>query len=344
MDMKRIFVYFFIIMLTAFPASAGDVTLNRWVLNVSLNEDGMVDELIQVEIGNAGSSPIDGFSFVVPASSVTVIYDFDHTFSSKGQVVEQLKVQNGIKLIVNFNSSLNGGETWNGRIGFRAQNFARRSGDDYTIEIPLNSPQAITSGKTTNMIISSDVDLRGQVFLPKGIEVISVTPKPFRILFQNSLMVPTWTSDTEINKYPIHFTDTIDLKGSFSDILKKIADVDERSKILSKRIKEANMKGLDVGEAQMHLKNAEDFNTNNANSALSSFWTKDEKSALEFVGYAEKELDLAEKSFSSAGKTRIMPTETVILTPEKSPAPGVAYLVLIILSSFMVLRSKGPEP
>ena len=326
-------------MLTAFPASAGDATLNRWVLNITLNEDGIVDELIQVEIGNAGSSPIDGFSFVVPASQVTVVYDFDHTYSSKGEVVvEQLKVQNGIKLTVNFNPSLNSGETWNGRIGFRAENFAKRSGNDFTIELPLNGPQVIASGKAADMKISSDVDLRSQIFLPKGIEVISATPKPFRILFQNSLMVPTWTSMN------IHFMDTIILKGSFSDILKKIADMDERSKTLSKRIKEAKTKGLDVGEAEMHLKNAEDFNTNNANSALSSFWTKDDKSALEFIGYAENELELAENSFLSSGKTQVKPTETVIITPEKSPGPGMAYLILIIISSFMVLRTKRPKP
>ena len=331
-------------MLTAFPASAGDATLNRWVLNVTLNEDGIVDELIQVEIGNAGSSPIDGFSFVVPASQVTVIYDFDHTYSSKGQVVEQLKVQNGIQLIVNFNSSLNGGETWNGRIGFRAQDFAQKSGDDYSIEIPLGNLETITSGKTTDMKISPDVDLRGQVFLPKGVKVISATPKPFRILFQNSLMVPTWVSDPDITKDPIHFTETISLKGSFSETLKKIADVDERSKALSKRIKEAKTKGLDVGEAEAHLKNAEEYNTNSRNSALVLFLNNDEKSALESFGYAENELDLAEKSFSSSGKTQINPTETVMLTPEKSPAPGAAYLVLIIMSSFMVLRTKRPKP
>jgi hypothetical protein len=324
-------------MLTAFPASAGDATLNRWVLNVTMNEDGIVDELIQVEIANAGSSSVDGFSFVIPASSITVIYDFDHTFSSKGQVVEQLQVQNGIKLIVNFNTSLNNGETWNGRIGFRAENFAKKSGNDYTIEIPLDNLQAIGSGKT-DMEISPDVDLRGQVFLPKGVEVISTTPKPFRILFQNSHMVPTWTPTN------LKITDTINLKGSFSDILKKIADVDGRSKTLSKNIKEANTKGLDVGEAQVHLKNAEDFNTNNANSALSSFWIKDEKSALEFIGYAQNELDLAEKSFSLSGKTQIKPTEMVVVTSEKSPAPGVAYLILIIISSFMVLRTKKPKP
>lgn len=338
MTMNKIFVYIFIIMLTAFPASAGDATLNRWVLNVTMNDDGVVDESIQVEIGNGGASSIDGFSFVVPASSITVIYDFDHTFSSKGQVVEQLKVQNGIKLKVNFNSSLNSGETWNGRIGFKAENFAKRSGNDYTIEIPFDSIQVIVSGKNIDMKISPDVDLRCQVFLPKGIEVISATPKPFRILFQNSHMVPTWTPTN------LHLTDTINIKGSFSDILKKIADVDQRSKTLSKSIKEANAKGLDVGEAQTHLKNAEDFNTNNANSALSSFWTKDDKSALEFVGYAEKELELAEKSFSSSGKTQIKPTEKVMATSEKSPGPGASYLILIIISSFMLLRPKRYKP
>jgi hypothetical protein len=325
-------------MLTAFPASAGDATLNRWVLSVTLNEDGVVNELIQFEIGNEGSSPIDGFSFVVPASQVTVIYDFDNTFSSKGQVVEQLKVNNGIKFIVNFNSSLNDGEAWNGRIGFRAENFAKRSGDDYTIEIPMDDLQAIVSGKSTDMKLSSDIDLRSQVFLPKGVEVLSVTPKPFRILFQNSHMVPTWTPMN------LKITDTISLKGSFSNILKKIADVDERSKILSKRIKEASTKGMDVGEAQTHLKNAEEFNTNDQNSALIFFFKKDDNSALESIEYAQNELDLAEKSFSSSGKTQIKPTETVMVTPEKSPGAGTAYLILIIISSFMVLRTKRPKP
>ncbi|MCX9084288.1 MAG: hypothetical protein OIN87_05740 [Candidatus Methanoperedens sp.] len=334
MDMKRILVYFLIIMMTAFPVSAGDIILNRWVLNVSVNEDGVVDELIQVEIQNAGQLPIDGFSFVVPASRVTVIYDFDHTYSSKGQVVEQLNVENGIKLTVKFDSPLNIGETWNGRIGFKAENFAKRSENDYIIKLPLNVPQSLESGKNTDMKIPPDVDLRGQIFLPKGIEVISATPKPFRILFQNSHMVPTWTP---LN---IHFTDTIDLKSSFSEILKKIADVDEGSKSLSKRIKEAKKNGQDVSEAETHLKNAEDFNTNNANSALSSFWTKDDPSALEFIGFAQNELDLAEKSFSSSGEARASPAVTVIVTAEKSPGIGVEYLAMILLISYIVLRNK----
>ncbi len=49
---------------------------------------------------------------------------------------------------MNFNSSIKTGETWNGRIGFRAENFARKVDRDYSIEIPIDMPQAIISGKT----------------------------------------------------------------------------------------------------------------------------------------------------------------------------------------------------
>ncbi len=70
MSVKKILVYLIIVLLMAFPASAGDISINRWVLNVTVNEDGMVDELIQVEVGNSGPSPLDGISFVVPASKI----------------------------------------------------------------------------------------------------------------------------------------------------------------------------------------------------------------------------------------------------------------------------------
>jgi len=315
--MKQIPVYFIIVLLIAFPASAGDVNLNRWILNVTIDDDGLVEELIQVEVGNAGSSPLDGISFVVPASKVLVIYDFDHTFSSKGQVVEQQIVNNGIKLIVNFNTSIQTGETWNGRIGFKAENFARKVAQNYSIEIPIEMPQAIISGKTADIMISQDADVRGQVFLPKGVEVISVTPKPFRILFQNSHMVQTWTPEN------LHINDTITVKGEFSEILKKIADIDERSKALSNQIKVAKTNGKDVAEAEAHLKNAEDYNTNNANSALASFWTRDEKSAMASIGFAENELNMAEQSFASSGKTEIKTTEKVIEETEgNNRTPG----------------------
>lgn len=334
MTVNKIFVCLFIAILTAFPVLASDATINRWVLDVTLNEDGNVDELIQTNIENIGYLPIDGFSFVVPATQVTVLYDFDHTFSSKGQVVEQTEVLNGIKLTVNFNSSLNSGETWGGRIGFKAENFAKRSGDNYAIDIPLNAPQAVLSGKSEDMQMSPDIDLRCQIFLPRGVEATSTTPKPFRILFQNSLVVPTWTSAN------IHFGDTINLKGTFSNILKKIADVNERSNTLSKRIKDANASGLDVRNAQIHLKNAENFNTNTLNSAWSHFLTNDNEAAFELAGNAENELNMTENSIPSSGETNIKPTEMVIETPKKSPGPGTPYLILVIMISFMVLRIR----
>jgi len=319
-----------------FPASAGDVSLNRWILNVTVNEDGLVDELIQVEVANGGSLPLDGISFIVPASNVEVVYDFDHTFSSKGQIIEQQAVNNGIKLIVKFNTSVKTGETWNGRIAFKAKDIARKTDRDYTIELPVDMPQAIISGKNTDIGISQDAEVRGQMFLPKGIEVTSVTPKPFRILFQNSHMVPTWTSQD------LHAKDVIILNGSFSDVLNKIAGIDARSKVLSKSLIEAKANGIDVTDAEEHLKIAEDFNTNNANSALSSFWKKDEASALESVGNAENEINLAEKSFRASGKTGVTTGKAEQETGNNTtPGFGSIALILVIGISFMILRKNS---
>ncbi len=334
--MKKIIICLITILLIAFPASAEGVSLNRWILNVTVNDDGLVDELIQIEVANGGSLPLDGISFTVPASSLEVIYDFDHTFSSKGQTVEQQTVNNGIKLNVRFNTSVKTGETWNGRIAFKAKDIARKTAQGYTIELPVDMPQAIISGKNTDIGISQDAEIRGQVFLPKGFEVTSVTPKPFRILFQNSHMVPTWTSQD------LHAKDVINLTGSFSDLLNKIADVDQRSKILSKRLVEAKANGTDVADAEEHLKNAEDFNTNNANSALSSFWKKDEKSALESIGNAENEISLAEKSFSASGKTEVTTEKTAQETGNNTtPGFGGTALILMIGISFMLLRRRS---
>ena len=319
-----------------FPASAGDVSLNRWILNVTVNDDGLVDELIQVEVANGGSLPLDGISFTVPASSIEVIYDFDHTFSSKGQIIDQEVVNNGIKLIVKFNTSVKTGETWNGRIALKAKDIARKTAQEYTIELPVDMPQAIISGKNTDIAISQDAEIRGQMFLPKGIEVTSVTPKPFVILFQNSHMVPTWRPQD------LHAKDVINLKGSFSDVLNKIADIDERSKVLSKRLIEAKANGIEVTDAEEHLKNAENFNTNNANSALSSFWKKDEKSALESIGNAENEISLAEKSFSASGKTEVTTKKAAQETGNNTtPGFGGIALILMIGISFMILRKRS---
>lgn len=333
---KKFLVYFIIALLMAFPVSAADVNVNRWIYNITLNEDGDINELIQAEIQNNGASPLEGISFVVPASNIEVIYDFDHTFSSIGQTVEQQPVNNGIRLTVKFNTSIKSGETWNGRIGFRALNMAKKTANEYSIEMPVDTPQAIISGKSTPANIPQDAEIRGQFFLPKGIEVISVTPKPFRILFQNSLMVPTWTPQN------LHANDVINLKGSFSETLKKIADVDERSKKLAKQIKDAKSNGMDVSEAETHLLNAENYNTNNENSALSSFWKKDEKAALDSVSLAESEIDLAENSFASSGRTETESNQNSEET-ESQETPGfngIAFILTVCISFMIIKRNR----
>ncbi len=325
MNMKNIFVYLLILLLTAYPASAVD--LNRWVLNVTLHEDGLVEEVIQAEIMNSGSSPMDGFSIVVPASRVTMIYDFGHTSSFTGMVVEQQAISGKTKIIINFNSSVEPGKTWNGRIGFTAENWAVKKDSNYSIDIPVEAPHAIVSGKDTAISVPADAEIRSQVFLPKAVEVTSVRPPPFRILFQYDRMVPTWSTDK------LHIGDTINIEGSFSDVLNKIVETDELSRSLSDRIEEAKARGRDVSEAEAHLANANDYNTN---QALASFWKKESTEALQYAGKASEELDKAEKILTSAGETTLTQTPEPAVS-KKTPGfetPALISMFVIIYAIF----------
>jgi hypothetical protein len=331
MTTKKILVFFLILMLTASPVLAGEVTVNRWVLNVTLHDDGVVEEVIQAEIDNGGSLPLDGFSFIVPASAVTMIYDFSHTMSFTGMVVNQQTVPGGVKVTVNFNSSIDPGKNWDGRIGFTAENWAVKQGSDYSISIPVSAPRAIIAGKDTEIPLSQNSDIRGQVFLPKGVTATSVDVKssastPYKKLLQFEQVVLTW--------FQLNNGDVINIKGSFSDVLMKIVDNDAKYRELSARVKTATAQGQNVSEAQTHLNNAEDYNNN---QALQSFWKNDTTVALQYAGYANDELKLAENSLSSPEKTTL-PAETD--QGQKSPGFEIAGLILVLLISKIVKKKK----
>ena len=339
MTIRRILVYFLILMLTAYPVSAGDVSLTRWVSNVSIKDDGLVEGLIQAEIENDGSLPLDGFSFMIPSQSVTL--DLDQTTGVKIDDAGNMKftemdlkkqgISGKTKIIINFNTPVEPGKKWSGRISFTAEKWAEKDGGSYSISIPVEAPETIVAQKNNKITVPQDADIRSQVFFPKYIEITSVTPKPFRILFQYDYMVPTWTPDT------LHIGDTITVKGQFSEILKKIVDADERARSLALRIKEGKLKGMDVSEAEGHLINAEDYNTNKANSAISSFWTKDNQSALEFAGYANDELDKAENSLAVKVEVKETPQKT---ESKKSPGPGALSNLIILFISFVYLKRR----
>lgn len=329
---KKIFIYFLILIITAYPASAGDVSLNRWVLNVTLQDDGLVEETIQAEIENSGSLPLEGFSFVVPASKVTIGNEDIVSIPATGQEVEQQTVPDGVKISIVFNKPIEVREKWNGRIGFTAEKWAVKEGQNYSIDIPVKAPQAIVAGKNIDVSVPGEAEIRSQVFLPKSVEATSVTPKPFRILFQYDHMVPTWSPDK------LHIGDTIRIKSSFSSVLNKIVETDEKLRELNARIKEAKAQGIDVSAAEAHVKNAEDYNTN---QALQSYWKKDYSGALEFNGYANDELNEVEKSLSSPKRTESLPEETA--GGKKTHGFGAAGLILILLISFVIKLKRKNE-
>lgn len=329
MKNKRILIYLLLILATAYPASAADVSLNRWVLNVTVHGDGKVEDVIQAEIDNAGSLPLDGFSFAVPASGVTVVYDFVYTSSFSGQTVEQQAIPGGTTIIVNFNSSVKPGDKWDGRVGFAAQDWAVREGSGFSIDIPVKAPQAIVAGKDMPMSVPSNAEIRSQVFLPPAFEVTSVTPKPFRILFQFDHMVPTWSPET------LHPGDVIHIKSSFSGVLDKIVTTDEKWRVLKEAINKAESEGVNVSAAETHLKNAEDYNTN---QALASYWKNDNKAALEFNGYANDELNKTEMSLAASKGTQ---SQQEPGGGKNIPGFGAIGSILAVLIYFVIKNHRG---
>lgn len=321
---KKLLVYFLILLLTAYPASAGEVSLNRWVLNVTLNENGVVDVIIQAEVSNSGTSTLDGFSFVVP---VSVTIDKDQSTGvtvDNGEMkfnspdVKQETVPGGTKIMVSFDKPVEPGKIWDGRIGYKTEKMAIKDNSAYTLTVPVDAPQAIVSGKNVVTSASKDADIRAQVFLPKSYEITSVQPEPFRKLFQYGHMVPTWTPDK------LHIGDTIIVKATYSDVLAKIVDNDDRIRKLKTSIKEAKDIGKTVSEAETYFANANDNN----NKAFASFGGKDYVGASQYAGLANDEVVKAENSLTGT------PAKDTPKATEKSPgfeAYVLGFVVLIIV-------------
>lgn len=324
MMLRKVFICFLIVLLAISPASAAGVSLNKWVLNVTLHDDGLVDEVIQAEFENGGPSPLEGFSFVVPAAKVVINYDQFISIPATGQVVEQKTVPGGTKITVNFNSSVEAGKKWNGRFGVTAENWAVKQGKDYSINIPVEAPSAIVSKKETAMSLPAEPEIRSQVFLPKSVELMSVEPPPFRKLFQYGRMVPTWSPEK------LHVGDVIIIKGSYSDVLNKIVEVDERSRSLSARVKVAKAQGKDVSAAEGYIANANDYNNN---QALTYFWEKKYPAAQEYAGYANDELSKAENSLTASPERTPEPVET-------PKSPGFIAPVLFLALAFALLMNR----
>jgi len=330
MFMKKIFVCFIIVLLMAFPVSAGEVSLNKWVLNVTIDDDGMVEETIQTEFENTGTNSLDGFSFVVPASTVVLNLDNITSIPSTENEVKQQTIPGGIKIIINFGKPIEAGNKWNGRVAFAAEKWAVKEGMDYSIKIPITAPKAIIAGKEVEFSIPADPEIRSQIFLPRAVSVTSVEinskqKKSYKKLMQFDKMVITW--------FQLDIGDEISIKGSFSDVLKQIVETDEKSREIKDMIKKSRDMGQNVTQAEAHLKNAEEYNNN---QALQSFWVNDFKVVQEYVGYANEELKLAQNSLSTPTETKVVPDET----EENNTTPdfGVVSLIFIIMSSFMILR------
>ncbi len=331
---KKIIVYFMILLLTAYPASASDVTLDRWVLNVTLDQNGLVDVIIQAEFQNPGPSALEGFSFVVPVSvTIDTEQSTGTTISDSGEMkfntpdVKQETVQSGTNIVVNFDKAIEPGKKWSGRIGYKSEKIAVKDNSVYSLSVPVEAPQAIVSGKNVRTSVAAEPDIRAQVFLPKSYEILSIEPAPFRQLFQYGHMVPTWTPEK------LHIGDTIRVNSSYSDVLAKIVDNDDRSRIFKAAIKEAKDKGKDVSEAETHLANANDNN----NKAFASFGGKDYPTASQYAGYANDDLLKTEKSLAGEQKATTQAT-----ADRENPGFEAFAFGTVLLAIYIIVKKRHP--
>jgi hypothetical protein len=326
---KKIFVYFLIFLLTAYPASAGDIQLNRWVLNVTLDENGLVEVIIQAEFQNPGPSDLEGFSFMVPGN-VTIDTDQSTgvTINDKGEMkfnspeIQQKDVSGGTDIIIHFDKPVESGKKWSGRIGYSSEKIATKENSGYSLTIPVNAPQAIVAGKNVVTSVPADSDIRAQVFLPKSYELTSVQPDPFRNLFQYGHMVPTWTPQK------LHIGDIIRINAAYSDVLAKIVDNDDMARKLKEDLKVAKDSGKNVSQAEIYLANG---NENN-NKAFASFGGKDYSVALQYAGSSKDELTKAENSLKGSA-LKITPKTTV-----KTPGFEVFIFGIALLITFFMKR------
>lgn len=334
---KNIFAYFLIVLVLAYPASAaGDASLNKWVLNVTLQDDGSVEEIIQAEIENGAASSIDGISFVIPSSVVSITSDQIMSIPSLGgQVVEQETTTEGTKITIRFNNPLESGKKWNARITLSAPKWAVKEGMNYSVNIPVKAPRIIVGGKENKISVPAGAEIRAQVFFPKAIEIKSVvqTPqqRPYKKLFQFNHEVITWFPEN------LQIDDTIKIQGTFSEVLNKIVELNERSAAVSASIKKVKEQGTDVSDAEARLKNANEY----LNTALGSFWEGDSSKALQYIEYANDELKLAESSLSAPAKTAEQtPVSTKTAEPKKNPGFEALAAIFAFGLIFTYMRKK----
>lgn len=328
--MKKIIIYFLILLLTAYPASSGEVSLDRWVLDVTLDENGIAEVLIKTELQNPGPSALEGFSFEVPFSlTIDTENSTGTTISDNGEMkfntpdVKQQAVSGGTSIIVSFDKPVEAGKKWSGHIGYRSEKIATKDDSGYSISVPVTEPQAIVSGKNVKISIPAGMGIESQVFLPKSYEIISVDPAPFKKLFQFGRMVPTWTPKE------LHIGDTIRVKASYSDVLAKIVSNDDRARKLKADIKNKKDAGKTVQDAEKYFLSA---NENNE-KAFASFGGKDYSVALQYAGYADDELTRAENSLTGS-TAKATPKATEKIPGFEAYIFGFAMLITFIMKRY----------
>ncbi len=337
---RKILIITLVISSLVLMASAGEVSFNNWSYDVTVMDNGTVDGVMRISLVNSGDTPVDGFYFVVPATSVRIIYDFEHTVSFRGLTAQTEKTQDGVTVRVNFNDSLEPENTWSGRIGFQAEGWAVKGEQDYYIEIPVEIPKVLTpTGEVTAELPGEDITSR--IYLPSNFEVVLATPKPHNILFRyshrfpDSRMIVTYFPPTGSrfggNLKP---GDKIKIKAVFNENLEKIVKVNDRLTQVYNKIQEYKKQGKDTSKAEELLEKANKYNNQDA---LGNFWKKNYPGVDQYTKLAMQELEKAENAIEE-DKTETMTPTAEKPTKKETPATGLLTTIALLGLVAVALR------
>lgn len=322
--MHRRLVIFTFVMFTVFslfainPVLAADVTIEQWATTLSLQENGSADIIIQAGI-TPNTAPMTALSIEVPSEDITLLYDFEHTTSFLGFTATKKVKDGGTEVTLHFNQSIEPGKTWNGRIGFLARGVAERTTSDYTLDYPLKPPVVTTTSGAATVRVEEDA-LRVQSMLPEGYDIVNITPRPFRNIFQDNHISSAWTSRD------IKMGDTLHITAEYSELLAQIVEVNKQIAQMKTRVKAAGRQGVNVTAAEEHITLAEEYITA---QALVEYYKGKVKEAEEFISAAQQELTLAEQALATTPEATST-AEAPVSEKKQTPSVGVITVMAVL--------------
>lgn len=324
---KMVFTIVLTLAIASFPgASQSEVVTSRWNQSAVINDDGTVSMDLQAEIQNSAGFILDGFRIVVPASKVTPSSDFNTTDFGGTLTVETKPVAGGTELTVYFNRKPATGQTWNGRVHYEAEGWAKKEGEKLVLQVDLSPP--VVFNQSNSMTAKFADGSRGiNIALPRAYEFSYKSVPSWKTAFQYSRIKAIWI-DTGLAG-----NNSLKVEAVYSELLGRIVAMQDAIAMTERKAADMEKTGVDVSEARQLVIGAK------KNLTDATYWYERGSANRD---KAEAALQSAQSALSQAeaalAKSTPLATSTPTATLAKSPSPGVWVAVIALLAVCMVKK------